>query len=68
MAKYYVNNNDQPNGDNEVHKEGCIYMPDVESRVYLGDLSNCTEAVHEAKKYYSQVNGCKTCSRECHTQ
>jgi hypothetical protein len=27
MALYYVNNNAQSNGDHEVHKEGCSWMP-----------------------------------------
>jgi hypothetical protein len=29
MAKYYVNKNKQSNGDHEVHKEGCNYMPET---------------------------------------
>jgi hypothetical protein len=34
----------------------------------LGEFSNCKPAVREAEKHYNQVNGCKTCSNECHTQ
>jgi hypothetical protein len=66
MKKYYVNNNAQPNGDHEVHQEGCIWMP--QNRTYLGEFSNCKPAVEAAKKYHRQVNGCRTCSNECHTQ
>ncbi len=40
---YYVNNNQQPNGDHEVHVEGCIYMPG--NRKYLGEFDNCKDAV-----------------------
>lgn len=68
MKKYYVNNNAQSNGDHEVHTEDCIYLPLPQNRTYLGTFSTCSTAVTEAKKYYRQVNGCKTCSKECHTQ
>lgn len=67
MKKYYVNDRPQSNGDHEVHREDCIYLP-VVSKTYLGQFTSCRSAVLEAKKYYRQVNGCKTCSRECHTQ
>lgn len=67
MALYYVNKNAQSNGDHEVHKRGCSWMPDPENRIYLGDFSSCKPAVREAKKHYSKSNGCYYCSRECHT-
>lgn len=66
MASYYVNQNAQSNGDHEVHVEGCLYMPS--SKTALGSFSSCAPAVQEAKKYYSQVNGCYHCSYACHTQ
>lgn len=65
--KYYVNKNKQSNGDHEVHTENCIYLPNIDNRKYLGEFSNCADAVKEAKKTYSQSNGCKTCSNSCHT-
>lgn len=68
MARYYVNNNAQTNGDHEVHENGCSFMPAVENRTYLGDFSSCAPAVREAKKHHTQVNGCYYCSRPCHTQ
>lgn len=68
MKHYYVNNNAQSNGDHEVHNADCIYLPLSQNRTYLGYLSDCRDAVKEAKKYHPQVNGCKTCSYECHTQ
>lgn len=66
MATYYVNRDAQANGDHEVHKKGCSKEPS--NRIDLGDHANCWSAVDAAKKYYSQVNGCKICSNECHTQ
>lgn len=68
MKKYYVNDNAQFNGDHEVHQESCPYLPSSQNRTYLGEFSNCKPAVAEAKRHYRQVNGCKTCSNECHTQ
>jgi len=65
MAKYYVNKTAQLNGDHEVHKDGCRYMPS--NRLDLGDHSSCHTAVAAAKRYYSTANGCIYCSRECHT-
>lgn len=65
MARYYVNNNAQANGDHEVHVETCAFLP--MNRTYLGDFSNCSDAVGEARKHYSKSNGCYWCSKACHT-
>jgi len=67
MARYYVNKNAQTNGDHEVHKSGCSFMPLEHNRLYLGEFANCYMAVLEAQKHYPQSNGCKFCSLECHT-
>lgn len=64
---YYVNDNAQANGDHEVHNASCKYLPSANNRTYLGSFDNCADAVKEAKKHYTKVNGCYTCSRECHT-
>ena len=68
MALYYVNKNAQSNGDHEVHKSGCSWLPSKGNRIYLGDFDYCSSAVKEAKKHSDQVNGCYHCSRACHTQ
>jgi hypothetical protein len=65
--KYYVNKKRQINGDHEVHEETCRFMPNTDNRKYLGDYSNCSAAVAEAKRTYITSNGCKTCSLICHT-
>ncbi len=67
MALYYVNKKEQANGDHEVHKSDCEYLPSPENRLYLGDFSNCHDAVKKAKEHYPQSNGCYYCSYECHT-
>lgn len=66
--KYYVHTKKDANGDYEVHKEGCHKMPKEENRKFLGEFSNCEDAVKEAEKEYDPVNGCIHCSKDCHTQ
>jgi len=67
MASYYVNKNAQANGDHEVHTASCSYLPAAENRIYLGAFSSCRSAIIEARKHYTQVNGCYYCSTPCHT-
>ncbi|MFK5854480.1 MAG: hypothetical protein QM503_00015 [Bacteroidota bacterium] len=64
MKRYYVNTK---NYDHEVHHEDCTYLPLAANRKYLGVFSNCAAAVIEAKKTYSNADGCYYCSNECHT-
>lgn len=67
MEEYYVNKVAQTNGDHEVHVSTCIYLPSIENRQRLGYFSSCSEAVREAKNFYSQSNGCFRCCPACHT-
>jgi hypothetical protein len=64
MASYYVNPEPDKDGDNEVHQEGCHRMP--ARREYLGEFSNCHEAVAAAKRRYPNADGCGICSPACH--
>lgn len=67
-SKYYVNTVAQSNGDNEVHEDGCAWMPVEKNRKYLGEFESCEEAVEEAEKTYpDSANGCVHCSNDCHT-
>ncbi|TAE66523.1 MAG: hypothetical protein EAZ85_15860 [Bacteroidetes bacterium] len=63
---YYVNNKADNKGNHEVHTSTCKYLPT--DRKYLGDFSNCTDAVKEAKKTYPNSDGCYYCSNACHTK
>lgn len=67
MTRYYVNQNAQANGDHEVHRFGCDWLPARENRIYLGRFNSCHSAVQKAREYYNQVNGCYYCSNACHT-
>lgn len=67
MAQYFVNNQQQPNGDNEVHVAGCRYMPAPANAVPLGNHLVCQTAVTQAKIRFPRANGCFYCCRPCHT-
>jgi hypothetical protein len=67
MDTYYVNSNAQANGDHEVHKSTCSFLPELQHRVKLGVFTNCYDAVREAKKKYSTADGCAFCCPACHT-
>ena len=66
MPLYYVNVHSQPNGDYEVHKEGCFWLPS--NREFLGNYNSCHPAVTEAiRRGYIKADGCSHCSETCHT-
>jgi hypothetical protein len=66
--RYYVNNTAQPNGDHEVHKEGCYWLGLASSKTDLGYHGTCHTAVAAARAYHRQSNGCIHCSPVCHTR
>lgn len=65
--KYYVHKLAQSNGDHEVHRADCAWLPDVENRIYLGEFTSSQAAVREARKYYYPVDGCYFCCPESHS-
>ncbi|HDY99748.1 MAG TPA: hypothetical protein ENH72_14865 [Pseudomonas sabulinigri] len=65
MDDYFVNKNAQSNGDHEVHKSGCNWMPHY--KIALGPHLGCYSAVLAARTHYPQSNGCAFCSPLCHT-
>ena len=67
MANYYVNQNKDNKGDNEVHIYSCSRMPNVNNREYLGDYTSCFPAVAEAKRRGYDADGCYYCCNSCHT-
>jgi hypothetical protein len=67
MTSYYVNKQAQTSGDHEVHTGNCSRLPNQANQKYLGQFSNCRDAVREARKHFRQVNGCYYCCKPCHT-
>lgn len=68
MASYYRNKNAQLNGDHEVHREGCGWMPLPANQHYLGEFDSCFRAVAVAKTFDPSADGCAYCSPTCHTR
>ncbi|MCK9393251.1 MAG: hypothetical protein WCX30_02435 [Candidatus Paceibacterota bacterium] len=66
--KYYIDIKAQPNGDYEIHTKECTHLPIHKNIKYLGEFPNCKEALREAKKYYTEANGCYYCSSDCHEE
>lgn len=64
---YYVNTRAQANGEHEVHRDGCRWMPSEENTQHLGAFGACHDAVAMAKRTYRKANGCSYCSPACHT-
>ena len=64
--RYYVNTNAQANGDHEVHRATCSWLPDERNRLYLGEFYSSKDAVKEARKYFYRVDGCAFCCPESH--
>lgn len=66
--EYHVNKTAQDNGDHEVHEQGCYWLSIAQNTEHLGNFSDCSGAVSEAKRRgYSTANGCKHCSELCNT-
>lgn len=72
MPRFILNNNQQANGDYEVHNttKGCDWMPDPQNQIDLGWHADCHKAVAFAKTKYPEryrTNGCIHCCPDCHT-
>jgi hypothetical protein len=65
MTNYIIHINSQTNGDHKVHKITCSILPNPPNRLYLGDFSNCYDAIKEAKKYDPEAESCPLCAPEC---
>jgi hypothetical protein len=69
MDAYLVSTNAQANGDHEVHKSSCNWLPEPQHRLNLGYFNNCHEAMVEAKKIYpTTADGCHYCCPACDTR
>ncbi len=66
-AWYFVDEFPQENGDHEVHRFRCEHMPPPSARIYVGECYTCRDALRMARQHRRQVNGCRYCSKACHT-
>lgn len=68
MSKYYVNDDrtSNPGFHHEVHTKKHAEELNITNKSYLGDFSSCHGALDEAKKKYTDADGCRTCCNDCH--
>ncbi len=69
MIRYKVNKSTitNPNGNNEVHSQNCVFYNTLLSFEDLGYHFSCGSAVSKAKSLgYSKADGCRICSSPCH--
>ncbi|SEM24210.1 hypothetical protein SAMN05661044_04638 [Olivibacter domesticus] len=66
---YYLNGNQQTNGNYEVHHGDCYWIKNSTNLKKLGGYYTCEPAVLEAKRQYpgARINGCAYCCPHCHT-
>lgn len=69
MALYCFNDNTDHQGNHEVHKYSCDWLPSVENRTYLGEFTYDFQAMSYARKTYpnKKFDGCFFCMRTEHT-
>lgn len=63
---YYLNRRAQANGDHELHRAGCAYLPPDEGRISLGEHADGAAALQKAKEHAARVNACYYCLPEYH--
>ena len=67
MERYCVNKLAQPNGDHEIHKQGCFRLPDPWNRIDLGYQRDDAAALRAAQVYYpNTADGCYYCCPSIH--
>ena len=62
MVRYYASNDAVASGDHDVHQWRCVSRPHIINCRYLGEFSNCADAVTEARKTNPQSKGCIWCT------
>ena len=71
MEPFILNNHSQPNGDFEVHRlNTCDHLPLGQDWLFLGNFSNCQDALNSARVQYphiaERIDGCYYCCNNCH--
>ena len=68
MDHYFINTKPLSTGVNEVHKDGCLYIPNVTQRNYLGIYLTDKEAIKGAKMIYPNAIACIHCLNETYAK
>ncbi|CED57624.1 hypothetical protein ACU5DF_07040 [Aliivibrio wodanis] len=67
MSLFYVDKNEQANGEHEVHTATCTHSPGITKCEPLGYHTACSTALNAAKEIYPKSNGCYYCSYSSYT-
>lgn len=70
MDRFYMNKNEQPTGEHEVHRtySTCPTHADPANRRDLGEHPDCKSALAAARQIARNVDGCAHCVPDCHTR
>jgi hypothetical protein len=66
--RFYVNKEEQRNGEHEVHTGTCVLLPQETNRIDLDEHYSCASAMAKAKEHFNKVNGCFYCCVLCHVR
>lgn len=66
MKSYYINLRSCADERFHVHRPGCIEMPILQNRKYLGDFDSGKRAVEAARVFMPDARGCKACMPDWH--
>ncbi len=68
MDTYIANTQAQFNGDHEVHKSTCTYLPAPIHRRTLGRFATDRAALEAARRIYPRADGCAFCCPAIHSR
>lgn len=63
MDKYYLHNNELPDGSYEIHKATCLKLPTHLDLTFIGEFSHSNLAIVEAEKINVKTVPCIYCDR-----
>jgi hypothetical protein len=61
MNKYYLENDENTNGEHEIHMISCNYKSKIDNLIFIGLFTECKYALLEAQEIFKRVNGCSFC-------
>lgn len=67
MQKFFLTISLNHNFEQEIHKESCLYKPELSETIYLGSFKNQRLTLEESKKFGKKTNGCFWCCKEIHS-
>ncbi len=63
MDKYYLHDNELPDGSYEIHKATCLKLPSQLDLTFIGEFSHTKFAIAEAEKINVKSVPCAYCGK-----